>query len=53
MVRQQNNTKTAVAAAPTGATVKVTAHLCTNGVPAGPHAQACGQVAVRASKPAA
>ena len=52
-MRKENDTKTAVAAAPTGATVKVTAHLYMNGVPVGPHAQACGQVAVRASKPAA
>ena len=27
-MRQENNTKTAVAAPPTGATVKVTAHRC-------------------------
>ena len=48
-MRNEINTKTA-AAAPKGQTVKVTVYLRTNGVPAVPHAQACGHVAVRASK---
>ena len=34
-MRKEDNTRTAVAAAPTGTTVKVTARLCANGVPAG------------------
>ena len=48
-MREEINTKTA-AAAPKGQTVKVTVHLRANGMPAVPHARACGHVAVRAGK---
>jgi hypothetical protein len=47
--RNEINTEAAVAV-PEGQTVKVTVYLYMNGVPAVPHAQACGHVAVRASK---